>query len=133
MAYLSFDEYKQMGYTKISDEDAFKKIESNTEPLFDVVTHFYYVDNDIQQDTDSTRVKFFKRALALHCDFAQESGASTPYELTQQQISSVSVGRTRIEQSGTVSNVTSGKSGIYTVAMRYLARTGLLFKGVGWL
>lgn len=131
MAYLDFEEYKQMERTKITDESEFKKVEQASEDLFNTVTRDYYVFNEIKADPDHLRVSLFKKALAIQCEFFNDIGAFAPYEIFQQQVSSVSVGRTHIESGGGgISGSVSGKTGIYNLAMNMLARTGLLYRGI---
>lgn len=131
MAYLEFKEYQNMGHTKITDEATFKKVEQASEDLFNAVTRDYYVIDDIEKDSDQLRVLLFKKALAVQCEFLNDIGALTPYEIAQQQVSNVSVGRTHIENGGSgINGSTSGKTGIYNLAMANLARTGLLYRGI---
>ncbi|XRJ96328.1 hypothetical protein ACPBEI_07975 [Latilactobacillus sakei] len=130
MTYLSFKEYESMGRNKIKDEATFKPLESDAEDLFDIVTNGFYVENPIDDDSNYPRVELFKKALALQCEFTNSIGASTPYDIAQAQVNSVSVGRTRLEMSASVNGSLSGKTGIYNVAMRLLAQTGLLSRRV---
>ena len=131
MAYLDFEEYKQMGRTKITDGSEFKNVEQASEDLFNAVTRDYYVFNNIEKDSDQLRVLLFKKALAIQCEFLNDIGALTPYEIAQQQVSNVSVGRTHIESGGSgINGSASGKTGIYNLAMANLARTGLLYRGI---
>lgn len=126
---LSFDEYKELGGVKVTDENKYKLLESNTEDLFNARTGGFYIDNDINQDTDARRVKYFKKAMQLQIDFANDVGASTIYELADLSVHSVSIDGTTVSTDKKASDET--RKGIYTLAWQYLLQTGLLYRGVG--
>ena len=127
MAYLTYEEYQQMGFSRVPDEGTFKKIEADTETLFDIPTSSFYRKHDLEADVPE-RAQMFKRALALQIDFAQAAGASTPYELAQQSVTHVSIGRTTVD-GGDVKSATRGATGLYGVAYSLLVQTGLTYRG----
>ena len=128
MAYLTFKEYSDMGFSRVPDEDTFNKIEPYAEVLFDVQTKNFYQTHDLESDVPE-RAKLFKRALALQIEFSHDVGASTPYEVAQNNVTHFSVGRTTVD-SGDIRTATRGNTGLYRVAYLLLAQTGLLYRGV---
>lgn len=128
MAYLTFKEYNDMGFSRVPDEDTFNKIEPYAEVLFDVQTKNFYQTHDLESDVPE-RAKLFKRALALQIEFSHDVGASTPYEVAQNNVTHFSVGRTTVD-SGDIRTATRGNTGLYRVAYSLLAQTGLLYRGV---
>ena len=129
--YLNYDQYLDIvggaDFATVTEAKEFTKLERNAENLFNAVTNFFYVHNDIEQDFPE-RVTIFRKALALQIDYTGAIGASTSYEIVEKDIKSVEVDGT---------SVTTGKSaadesidGIYKLALRYLVETGLLYRGV---
>lgn len=127
MAYLTFEEYQGLGFSKVADEDTFKKIEADVEILFDIPTNSFYRWHDLEKDIPE-RSQMFKRAIALQIDFSNDVSASTPYELAQQSVTHVSIGRTTVD-AGSLKSVTRGNTGLYGVAYSLLAQTGLTYWG----
>lgn len=128
MAYLTFDEYASYGFSTI---DNFESIEANAESQFDAITQSYYVKNSIADDTDTDRVAIFKKALALQCDFVAKTGITSPTDLVDKAVKSISIGRTSITRSQDYTAVVDSSSGICYSALNLLGQTGLLFRGVG--
>ena len=128
MAYLTFKEYNDMGFSRVPDEDAFNKVEPYAEILFDVQTKNFYRIHDLENDVPE-RAKLFKRALALQVEFSHDVGVATPYEVAQNNVTHFSVGRTSVD-SGDIRTATRGNTGLYSVAYSLLVRTGLLYRGV---
>ena len=119
---LTFAEYQDLGGT--AAEDNYKKLENDVEDLINPITNDYYVLNSIDTDEDKYRVRCFKKALELQINFSNDIGASTPYEMSDQDIKSVSVDGTSVTQGTTPINFVTG--GIYNVALEYLYRGGFL-------
>ncbi|MFT8392440.1 MAG: hypothetical protein ABF624_00345 [Liquorilactobacillus ghanensis] len=131
MAYLTFAEYASYGFSTIADDSAFDPIEANAESQFDAVTQSYYVKNSIADDTDTDRVAIFKKSLALQCDFVAKTGITSPTDLVDKDVKSISIGRTSITRSQDYTAVVDSNSGICYSALNLLGQTGLLFRGVG--
>lgn len=123
---LTFAEYHDLGGT--APEDNYKKLEQDAEDLINPLTNDFYVLNSIDDDKDTYRVRCFKKALELQIEFTYSIGASTPYEMSDKDVKSVSVDGTSVTKGTTPINFVTG--GVYNVALEYLYRTGLLFRGV---
>ena len=123
---LSFADYQKLGGTAPTDK--YPKLEQDAEDLINPITQDYYVLHSIDDDEDSYRVRCFKKALELQINFSFEIGASTPYEMSDQDIKSVSVDGTSVTKGTTPINFVTG--GIYNVALEYLYRGGFLYRGI---
>lgn len=123
---LTFAEYQDLGGT--ATEESYKKLESDAEDLINPITNDFYVLNSIDTDEDEYRVRCFKKALELQINFSFEIGASTPYEMSNQDVKSVSVDGTSVTKGTTPINFVTG--GIYNVALEYLYRGGFLYRGI---
>ncbi|KAF0353801.1 hypothetical protein GBO97_07615 [Pediococcus acidilactici] len=136
--YLTYDEFKSLGISDIS-EDNFKKAITKAEIQIDMVTNFFYADgsHDLQNDLISPkkrlnmRAKAFKRALGIIICYAIETGVSSFNDAISGNVKSISIGRTHLDTSGTAS-VTYGKSAVPKEAMALLFRWGFLYKGVDY-
>ena len=129
MAYLSYEQYKELGGVKVDEKD-FSSIESSAEKIFDSQTRAFYQFNDIDKDPKPQRAKLFRKAMVLQIEFAGETGITSPTDLVQARISHVSIGRTSIESNGNLKSLTYGNSGMNIGARNMLALTGLLYRGV---
>lgn len=123
---LSFDEYQKLGGT--APEDNYKKLENDAEDLINPLTNDFYVLNSIDNDEDKYRVRCFKKALELQIEFSSKIGASTPYEMSDKDVKSVSVDGTTVTKGTTPINFVTG--GIYNLALEYLYRGGFLYRGI---
>lgn len=131
MSYLTYSDYENMGFHKITSKDKFEELESTAEVLFNAITNQYYVKHSIEEDVDTIRVNLFKRALCLQCEYANDLNASTPYELNSLgQINSVSIGRTHIQTNNNAESTNYGSSGIYGLAFTLLTQAGLVRRSV---
>ena len=123
---LDFAEYQDLGGT--AAEDNYKKLENDAEDLINPITNNYYVLNSIDTDEDKYRVRCFKKALELQINFSNDIGASPPYEMSDQDIKSVSVDGTSVTKGTTPINFVTG--GIYNLPLEYLYRGGFLYRGI---
>lgn len=136
--YLTYDEFKSLGISDIS-EDNFKEAITKAEIQIDMVTNFFYANglHDLQNDLISPkkhlnmRAKAFKKALGMIVCYAIETGVSSSNDAISGNVKSVSIGRTHLDTSGTAS-VTYGKSAVPNEAMALLFRWGFLYKGVDY-
>lgn len=136
---LTYTDYQKLGFDKIRDLKLFATVEPDSELLIKNLTRQFYdpffhsLVDDLKSDDKFIvfRATQYQRAIALQCEFAVASGATTPYEQQQQGLTSVEIGRTTIQQDGSATvAVTYGNTGVVTTAIDVLAPTGLLYRGV---
>lgn len=141
MAYLTFKEYQELGFSKITDPDAFSKYELSAEVQIDITTQFLYntdhATNSLVDDLAGTqwqvfRAKQFKRAVALQCDYFDEIGADTPAGIANQDLSSVEIGRTHVQGNSNVNATNFGKTGLANGVVAMLAQVGLMVRAVSY-
>ncbi|MEE6728349.1 hypothetical protein PS421_01325 [Pediococcus pentosaceus] len=126
--YLTYDEFKALEISDISEEN-FKEAITKAEIQIDMVTNFFYADglHDLQSDLISSkkrlnmRAKAFKKALGLIVCYAIETGVYNSNDAISGNVKSLSIGRTHLDISGTAS-VTYGKSAVPNEAMALLFR-----------
>ncbi len=141
MAYLTFKEYQQNGFTMITDETIFDQHERAAETQIDITTQFFYnadyAANSLVDDLAGTqwqvfRAKQFKRAVALQCDYFDEVGADTPIGIANQDLSSIEIGRTHVQANSNVNATNFGKTGIANGVVAILAQIGLMCRAVSY-
>lgn len=136
--YLTYDEFKSLGISDISEEN-FKEAITEAEIQIDMVTNYFYADglHDLQNDLSSPkkylnmRAKAFKKALGIIICYAIETGVSSSNDAISGNVKSISIGRTHLDTAGTAS-VTYGKSSVPNEAMALLFHWGFLYKGVDY-
>lgn len=136
--YLTYDEFKALGISDIS-EDNFNEAIAKAEFQIDMVTNFFYANglHDLQNDLISSnkrlnmRAKAFKRALGIIVCYAIETGVTSSNDAISGNVKSLSIGRTHLDTSGTAS-ATYGKSSVPNEAMALLFHWGFLYKGVDY-
>jgi len=141
MAYLTFKEYQQNGFTMITDETIFDQHERAAEMQIDITTQFFYnadyaahslVDDLAGTQWQAFRAKQFKRAVALQCDYFDEVGADTPIGIANQDLSSIEIGRTHVQANSNVNATNFGKTGLANGVVAILAQIGLISRAVGY-
>lgn len=141
MAYLTFKEYQQNGFTMITDETIFDQHERAAETQIDITTQFFYnadyaahslVDDLAGNQWQVFRAKQFKRAVALQCDYFDEVGADTPIGIANQDLSSIEIGRTHVQANSNVNATNFGKTGIANGVVAILAQIGLMSRAVSY-
>ncbi|AVK62459.1 hypothetical protein C5Z25_12130 [Lactobacillus sp. CBA3605] len=139
MAYLTFDEYKALGFTRITDVNVFNQHEVAAETQLDITTQFFYnadlaahslSDELAGEQWQAFRAKQFKRAVALQCEYFDELGADTPVGIANSDLSSVEIGRTHLQKNTNVSATNYGKTGLATGVAAILAQIGLMQRAV---
>ena len=129
MAYLTFEEYKEFGYTDIEESD-YKQLINKACDLLDVQTRDFYNKNELETDINMRKNKF-KKAVALQVEYMYQADATSTYEANTPQ--SWSIGRTSVSEASRYSN--TGKNEAPTIvcedAMAMLSGTGLLYRGIG--
>lgn len=141
MAYLTFKEYQQNGFTMITDETVFDQHERAAETQIDITTKFFYnadyathslVDDLVGSQWQAFRAKQFKRAVALQCEYFEELGADTPVGIANQDLSSIEIGRTHVQANSNVNATNFGKTGLATGVIAILAQIGLMCRAVSY-
>lgn len=141
MAYLTFDEYKSLGFNKIEDEKIFKTVYPSAELLLDLATDYLYSldwqTNNLDEDYASSnkwehvRAATFKKALAIQCEYFVDNGVTGSQELIDSSnVSSVSIGRTSIQKSAGNSGTMYGTSGLSSLVAEMLINAGLISRAV---
>lgn len=123
---LDFKTYQELGGT--APEDKFAKLEQDAEDLINPRSGFFYLSHSIDTDPDKERVYLFRKALTLQINYSSDIGASTPYEMSDKDVKSVSVDGTTVTKGTTPTNFVT--NGVYNLANDYLYKAGLLYRGV---
>ena len=100
--------------------------------MIDYHTRYFYLSHDLTED-NTQRAELFKKAVASQVKSFDELGTASQVEL-ESQPSQITIGRTSISTSGNRSNSNTDNT-MNTVklndeAYRYLAHTGLLYRGL---
>ncbi|WP_270226651.1 hypothetical protein [Lactiplantibacillus plantarum] len=141
MAYLTFYEYKDLGFSRITDETTYSQHEAAAETQIDITTQFFYnadyaahslVDDLAGTQWQAFRAKQFKRAVALQCDYFDEVGADTPIGIANQELSSIEIGRTHVQVNSNVNATNFGKTGLAIGVVAILAQIGLMCRAVSY-
>ncbi|MGH1846740.1 hypothetical protein ABE869_08000 [Enterococcus gilvus] len=131
MSYLTHTEYKEFGFSKVSEAKVFDELEPYAERQLNRVTGDFYMKNSLSDDTFKYRVDKFKIAMAVQIEYLKSVGVTSLSEVLSASPASVSVGRMRIE-SGNTNAATVGRTMVATEAYNELIYTGLLYKGVDY-
>ena len=131
MAYITFDEYKELTAAANDNVDKFNANLSKASAVIDSITNNFYQFNDLETDKVKFRADRFKLALCAQIDYFIEVGGNT-FEAVNKAPQSFSVGRTSIS-SGSRNNASGQNETNQLVAEDvyiYLEGTGLLYRGV---
>ena len=131
MAYITFDEYKELTAAANDNVDKFNANLSKASAVIDNITNNFYQFNDLETDKVKFRADRFKLALCAQIDYFIEVGGNT-FEAVNKAPQSFSVGRTSIS-SGSRNNASGQNETNQLVAEDvyiYLEGTGLLYRGV---
>ena len=131
MAYITFDEYKELTVAANDNVDKFNANLSKASAVIDNITNNFYQFNDLETDKVKFRADRFKLALCAQIDYFIEVGGNT-FEAVNKVPQSFSVGRTSIS-SGSKTNASGQNETNQLVAKDvyiYLEGTGLLYRGV---
>lgn len=126
--YLTEAEYREITGEEIQGRD-FMKLLPRAEGALNMITNYFYVNNDLETDVEF-RKNQFKLALCAQILHYMESGVSTTAGANQTP-TSWSIGRTAINNGG--NNTKSNDKGdalIPNEVYNYLSGTGLLYRGV---
>lgn len=131
MAYITFDEYKELTGADNDKLDKFNANLSKAISVIDNITNNFYRFNDLETDKVTFRANRFKLALCAQIDYFIEIGGNT-FEAVNKAPQSFSVGRTSIS-SGSRNNASGQNETNQLVAEDiyiYLEGSGLLYRGV---
>ena len=131
MAYITFDEYKELTAATYDNVDKFNANLSKASAVIDNITNNFYQFNDLETDKVKFRADRFKLALCAQIDYFIEVGGNT-FETVNKAPQSFSVGRTSIS-SGSRNNASGQNETNQLVAVDvfiYLGGTGLLNRSV---
>ena len=131
MAYITFDEYKELTAAANDNADKFNANLSKASAVIDNITNNFYQFNDLETDKVKFRADRFKLALCAQIDYFIEVGGNTS-EAVNKAPQSFSVGRTSIS-SGSRNNASGQNENKQIVAEDvyiYLEGTNLLYRGV---
>ncbi len=129
MAYLTYEEYENLGFTEV-EESEFDKLIRKASDVVDGVTRYFYAHNNIDDDVKFRREQF-KKAVAAQVEYFHEIGATTSYGLNEP--TTVQIGRTSMSSGsrGSQSAQAPKNDIVSSEVYMYLAPTGLLYRGVG--
>ncbi|KAF0362537.1 hypothetical protein GBP13_08585 [Pediococcus acidilactici] len=135
---MNYQTYTDLGFTKLKEEE-FNSVISDAEMLLEEVTRHFYdpyfhsLKDDLNSDDAFLvyRATQYEKAIALQCEFEFESGLNSPVARADNDVKSISIGRTTIQSDGSgIAAVTYGNSGVVRSAISMLVNTGLIYRGV---
>lgn len=135
---MDYQTYQELGFTKLS-QDEFNSVITDSELLLQQATRHFYdpyfhsLKDDLNSDDAFLvyRAMQYEKAIAMQCEFEFESGLNSPVARADNDVKSVSIGRTTIQSDGSgIDAVTYGSSGVVRSAISMLANTGLIYRGV---
>lgn len=135
---MDYQTYQELGFTKLS-QDEFNSVITDSELLLQQVTrnfydpYFHSLKDDLNSDDAFLvyRAMQYEKAIAMQCEFEFESGLNSPVARADNDVKSVSIGRTTIQSDGSgIDAVTYGDSGVVRTAISMLVNTGLMYRGV---
>lgn len=127
MAYLTYDEYIQLGFAEI-EKTEFDRLLPKASDVINSVTRDFYVFNDIEDDVPFRRERF-KKAIAAQIEYFHDMGTTSTHGIKEP--STVTIGRTTVSRGyrgGAQDDVQA--SIVSDDAYMYLSGTGLLYRGV---
>src|SRR5690625_2854409 len=130
MPYLTYEEYQELGFNEIK-EDEFNKLLPGASDVLNSFTRSFYEFNDINDDVEFRRTRF-RKALAVQIQFFNDMGATTSYDIATP--AHIQIGRTSVSSTGrSTGSATNNKKTdvICDDALMYLRDTGLLYAGIG--
>lgn len=129
MTYLTLDEYIELGYDKI-DEDEFVKLEKFASGVLNHVTRNFYELNSLDDDIKFRRNKF-KQAVAAQIEYFNDMGATSFHGL--KEFGTVSIGRTTLSKGSRNSSVSEDESDsiVSSDVYMHLSGTGILYSKIG--
>lgn len=125
--YITQQEYESLGFgTAPQAFDEYLRVASN---VIDYHTRYFYLSHELTED-NTQRAELFKKAVASQVKSFDELGTASQVEL-ESQPSHITIGRTSISTgSNSNANQTMNTVKLSDEAYRYLAHTGLLYRGL---
>ncbi|WP_167630137.1 hypothetical protein [Listeria valentina] len=129
MAYLTNEEYRQMGYDSLNEPE-FTNLLNKASAVLDNVTRRFYVFNELEKDYEF-RKNAFKQAVACQMHYFVETGETTSEGLNNMP-QNLSMGRTSLTFASNYSATgkNESKSLLSDDVYIYLEGTGLFYRGV---
>lgn len=128
MAYLTYQEYIDLGFPEIGESE-FNKLLQKASDVIDSVTRSFYKFNDMEQDVPFRREQF-KKAIAAQVQYFHDMGGTSSHEL--ETVETVTIGRTTVSSTRGSSTDKTKKNSIISIdALMYLRDAGFLYSGVG--
>lgn len=127
MPYLTYEEYKELGFTDI-EETEFERLLKRASDVIDGITRHFYRFDDIENDVPFRREQF-KKAIAAQIEYFYETGSTHSYGMNEPQ--SVSIGRTSMTTGSNPFQNGVQNDLICKDVYFYLKDTGLLYTGIG--
>lgn len=131
MAYITFDEYKELTGANDDKLEQFNANLPKASAVIDSITNNFYQFNDLETDKVTFRANRFKLALCAQIDYFIEVGGNT-FEAVNKAPQSFSLGRTNISNGSryNASGQNETKQLVAEDIYIYLEGTGLLYRGV---
>lgn len=128
--YITQQEYELLGFgTAPQAFEEYLRVASN---VIDYHTRYFYLSHDLTED-NTQRAKLFKKAVASQVKHFDELGTASEVEL-ESQPNHITIGRTSIStgsnRGNSNTNNTMNTVKLSDEAYRYLAHTGLLYRGL---
>lgn len=127
MAYLTFEEYRDLS-TVLVDDATFNKLYKTATRVLSFETNDYFDYNDFNDSSEWIKNKY-KEAITLQIDHMYTTKQTSTHSANSQP-ASVSLGRTTVSSRSGQSNKTERKSLISEDVLMVLSNTGLLYRGV---
>lgn len=129
MPYLTFEEYKEFGFTDL-EEEKFNKLIRKASDVIDAITRFFYQFNNIDDDVKFRRNQF-KKAVGAQVEYFNDIGGTT-FEGINNAPQTFQAGRTAVSNTSRFNSggKNESKSLVAEDVWMYLAETGLLYRGV---
>lgn len=129
MAYLTYEEYTEFGFTAI-EEAEFEKMIRKASDVIDAITRHFYQFNDIDKDVPFRRTQF-KKAVGAQIEYFHDVSATT-FEVINNAPQTFQAGRTAVSNTSrfSASGKNEKKSLVAEDVLMYLAETGLLHRAV---
>lgn len=127
IAYLTKDEFKNLGFDEVDD---FENILKRAEVAINLFLNGFYDTKDFENDFEP-RKKAVKLATAFQVAYLDASGITTAED--KQAVSTVTLGRTHVSyQSASKQSFESARYNLSLDALNVLKGAGFGFRGVGY-
>lgn len=134
MAYLTYDEYKQLHFQDI-DEASFDKVLMRATMAINSLTNFRLLKNDkLMDDWPDWMKEQFKQAVGLQMEYVAKTGIETAADARDMgNISSSSIGDTTVSTSKSNTGLSDTSLYLSPDVQSILDALGLLYKGVAYV